>query len=94
MTIHVGDPFPARVAAYRRHLHLPFDVVPDTDRTLYRLLGAERGSNRQVWSAGTIRMYARLLRSLRYVSLPSTPDARPPISELSAALDWGPAGCA
>ena len=103
---------PERLAAYRQHLHLTFDIVADTDRTLYRLLGAERGSTRQVWSAGTIRMYARLLRSgrrlrrptedirqlgadavisrngdLRYLSLPSTPDARPPLSELIAALD-------
>ena len=103
---------PERLAAYRAHLHLPFDVVADTDRTLYRLLGAERGSNRQVWSAGTIRMYAQLIRrgrrlrrptedirqlgadalvgrngDLRYLSLPSTPDARPPIGDLIAALD-------
>ena len=103
---------PERPAAYRQHLRLPFDVIADTDRTLYHLLGAERGSNRQVWSAGTLRMYARLLRAgrrlhrptedirqlgadavigregtLRYLSLPSTPDARPPISELIAALD-------
>jgi peroxiredoxin len=101
-----------RLAAYRRHLRLSFDVVADTDRTLYRLLGAERGNRRQVWSAGTIRMYARLIRAgrrlgkptedirqlgadvvigrdglLRYLTLPSTPDARPPISELIAALD-------
>ena len=103
---------PERLAAYRQHLHLTFDIVADTDRTLYRLLGAERGSTRQVWSAGTIRMYARLIRAgrrlrrptedirqlgadavisrngdLRYLSLPSTPDARPPLSELIAALD-------
>ena len=103
---------PERLAAYRQHLHLTFDIVADTDRTLYRLLGAERGSTRQVWSAGTIRMYARLIRAgrrlrrptedirqlgadavvgrsgdLRYLSLPSTPDARPPISDLIAALD-------
>ena len=103
---------PERLGAYRQHLHLSFDVVADTDRTLYRLLGAERGCARQVWSAGTIRMYARLLRAgrrlhrptedihqlgadavigrngtLRYLSLPSTPDARPPIGDLIAALD-------
>ena len=103
---------PERLAAYRQHLRLTFDIVADTDRTLYRLLGAERGSTRQVWSAGTIRMYARLIRAgrrlrrptedirqlgadavisrngdLRYLSLPSTPDARPPLSELIAALD-------
>jgi peroxiredoxin len=103
---------PERLAAYREHLRLPFDVVADTDRTLYRLLGAERGTTRQVWSIGTIRMYARLIRAgrrlhrptedthqlgadavvgrdatLRSLSLPSTPDARPPISDLFAALD-------
>jgi hypothetical protein len=103
---------PERLAAYREHLHLTFDILADTDRTLYQLLGAERGSNRQVWSVGTIRMYARLLRAgrrlhrptedirqlgadavvgrngeLRYLSLPSTADARPPIADLIAALD-------
>jgi hypothetical protein len=103
---------PDRLAAYREHLRLPFDVVADTDRVLYELLGAERGTNRQVWSPGTIRMYARLIRAgrrlrrptedirqlgadavigrngqLRYLSLPSSPDARPPISDLVAALD-------
>lgn len=102
---------PERLAAYREHLGLPFDVVADVDRTTYHLFGAERGSNRQVWSAGTLRMYARLLRAgrrlrrptedirqlgadavigrdgdLRYLSLPSTPDARPPIGDLIKAL--------
>ncbi len=103
---------PHRLAAYRNHLQLPFSVLTDTNRSLYKLFGAERGSRRQVWSMGTIRMYAHLLRAgrrirrptedvnqlgadavigrnarLRYLSLPSTPDARPPISELIAALD-------
>ena len=104
---------PDRLAAYRTHLDLPFDVVADIDRTLYELLGAERGTNRQVWSLGTLRMYGRLLRrgrrlsrptgddihqlgadavvgrdgALRMVSLPATPDARPPIDDLLAALD-------
>ena len=101
-----------RLAAYRTHLRLPFEVVTDTDRVLYELLGAERGTNRQVWSPGTIRMYLRLITAgrrlhrptedihqlgadavvgrdgtLRYLSLPATPDARPPINELLAALD-------
>ncbi len=62
---------PERLAAYREHLRLPLDVVADTDRTLYRLLGAERGSNRQVWSAGTLRMYARLLRAGRRLHRPT-----------------------
>ncbi|MEO6159081.1 MAG: AhpC/TSA family protein [Ilumatobacteraceae bacterium] len=103
---------PERLAAYRLHLEVPFDVVADVDRVLYRLLGAERGTIRQLWSLGTIRMYVRLIRArrklrrptedihqlgadavfgrdggLRYLSLPSTPDARPPVSDLIAALD-------
>lgn len=103
---------PTRLAAYRAHLQLPFAVLADPDRTLYRSLGVERGSTRQIWSPGTLRMYARLLRSgrrlrrptedihqlgadavidrdgvVRYLALPTTPDARPPISELIAALD-------
>ena len=103
---------PHRLGAYRDHLRLPFTVVTDVDRRLYELLGALRAGNRQVWSLGTLRMYARLVRggrrlsrptedihqlgadavvgrdgTLRYLSLPSTPDARPPITELIAALD-------
>ena len=103
---------PERLAAHRDHLAIPFAIVTDVDRRLYRLLGAERGSNRQIWSFGTVRMYAGLVMrgrrirkptedihqlgadavigrdgSLRYLSLPSTPDARPPISDLVAALD-------
>ncbi len=103
---------PERLAAHRNHLAIPFTIVTDVDRRLYRLLGAERGSNRQIWSFGTLRMYAGLLLRgrhlrkptedihqlgadavvgrdgrLRYLSLPSTPDARPPVSDLIAALD-------
>ena len=103
---------PERLAAYRDHLAVPFTIVTDIDRRLYHLLGAERGSNRQIWSLGTLRMYAGLLRRgrhlskptedihqlgadavvgrngrLRFLSLPSTPDARPPVSDLIAALD-------
>ncbi len=91
---------------------MPFTIVTDQNRELYRLLGAERGTARQVWSMGTLRMYARLLRQgrrlrrptedihqlgadavigrdgrLRYLSLPSTPDARPPVTDLITALD-------
>ncbi len=103
---------PARLAAHRDHLGVPFTIVTDPTRALYRLLGAERGTRRQVWSAGTLRRYVHLLRAgrrlrrptedvyqlgadavvgrdgrLRYRSLPSTPDARPPVEELIAALD-------
>ena len=103
---------PDRLAAYRGHLGVPFMILADADRELYDLLGAGRGTNRQVWSLGTLRLYARLLRqgrrlrrptedihqlgadavigrdgALRYLSLPMTPDSRPPIDKLIEALD-------
>ena len=65
---------PERLAAYWTHLELPFEVVSDVDRTLYALLGAERGSNRQVWSLGTLRLYGRLLRRGRRLQRPTGDD--------------------
>ena len=64
---------PARLAAFRQHLGLDVADVPvlaDTDRALYRLLGAGRGSLRQVWSPGTLAMYARLIRQGRRLRRP------------------------
>jgi hypothetical protein len=103
---------PERLRAYRDHLAVPFAILADVDRVLYRLVGAERGTNRQIWSLGTIRLYARLLITgrrptrptedihqlgadlvvgrdgiVRFLALPTTPDARPPINELIGALD-------
>ncbi len=103
---------PDRLGAYRKHLALTFAVLSDVDRALYSLVGAERGTNRQIWSLGTIRLYARLLMqgrrptrptedihqlgadlvvgrdgTVRFLSLPSTPDTRPPISDLIGSLD-------
>lgn len=53
---------PTRLAAYREHLDIEFPVVADVDRVVYDLLGAGRGTLRDVWSPGTLAMYARLLR--------------------------------
>lgn len=63
---------PERLTAYRRHLELPDDVelVSDVDRVLYTSFGLRRGTRRQVWSLGTLRMYARLLRSGRRLQRP------------------------
>ncbi len=66
---------PRRLAAYREHLDIGFPVLADADRVLYDLLGAGRGSIRQVWSPGTLAMYARLLRSGRRLHMP-TEDTR------------------
>lgn len=64
---------PERLAAYRRHLGLglaDLPVLADTERALYRLLGAGRGSLRRVWSPGTLAMYVRLVRRGRSLRRP------------------------
>ncbi len=102
---------PAHLDAYRAHLDVPFPIVTDVDRRLYRALGLARGTRRQVWSFGTLKMYAQLLRQGRRlrpatddirqlgadvvvdrdgrivaIFRPPTPDARPGVDELLAAL--------
>lgn len=80
----LGDALPAVVtfghdpddlAAYREHLGVPFPVLADPERELYHQLGVGRGSIRDVWSPGTLRMYARLIRQGRRLRLP-TDDTR------------------
>jgi peroxiredoxin len=66
---------PARQAAYGPHLGVDFPVLADPDRSLYRLLGAGRGSFRRVWSPATLAMYARLIRRGRRLRVP-TDDTR------------------
>ena len=61
---------PTRLGAYRDHLDVPFPVVADVDRVLYRLFGAGRGALRQVWSPGTLTTYARLMREGRRLHRP------------------------
>jgi peroxiredoxin len=102
---------PDHLAAYIDHLGIPFPVVTDVDRALYTALGIERGTRRQVWSLGTLKMYAKLLRKGRRMTRthedirqlgadlivgadgrivkifrPASPDARPSVDELLAAL--------
>lgn len=103
---------PERLAKYREYLRVPFFILSDTRRELYRLLGAGRGTARQVWTIGTLTMYVRLMRRgrrlhwptedinqlgadavvgrdgrLRYLAVEASPDRRPSIDELVAALD-------
>ncbi|NND73836.1 MAG: hypothetical protein HKN44_02415 [Ilumatobacter sp.] len=66
---------PRHLDAYRAHLGVSFPVVADVDRALYRALGLERGTWRQVWSIGTLKLYARLLRRGRRLRR-STEDLR------------------
>jgi peroxiredoxin len=108
----VGFAPPERLAALRAHLGVDLPFLADPDRRVYALLGAGRGRWWRVWSPGTLRRYARLVRAghrlrrptedvyqlgadavigrdgrLRYLALPPSPNARPPVSALVAALD-------
>lgn len=66
---------PARLAAYREHLQLEVPLLADSQRQLYDLLGAGRGTVRQVWSPGTMALYARLLLRGRRIG-PTDEDTR------------------
>ncbi|MEM9561458.1 MAG: AhpC/TSA family protein [Actinomycetota bacterium] len=107
--IAFADPW--RLADHHRRLELPFPLLADPDRTLYRRFGLGRGSVRQVWNPGTLALYGRLLRQGRRPARPTedtrqlggdvvigpdgrlaaafrprSPDARPTIDELVAAV--------
>lgn len=86
-----------RLAAYREHLGIDFPILSDPDRTLYRTVGAGKGSLRRVWSPGTIALYARLLRRGRRLRPPKD-DTRQLGADLLVDADgrlrrvWLPAG--
>lgn len=105
---------PSELARYRDHFDLPFPVLSDEGLVQYRRFGFGRGSVRQVWGVGTLRLYARLLRRgwrahrptqdvrqlggdvvlgpggrVATVFRPKSPDARPSIDALVAALSAG-----
>lgn len=100
------------LAAYRDRLALPFPVLSDPDRTQYRAFGLGRGTYREVYGLGTIRLYTRLIRRgrrfrlpdqdtlqlggdavigrdgrLRYVYRSRSPDTRPAVADLVAAVE-------
>ncbi len=64
-----GDP--ERLAAHRRHVDLPFPLLADPDRVVYRQFDLGRGSLRQIWSVGTLTMYGSLLRRGRRLRRPN-----------------------
>ena len=47
---------------YRSLLRLPYAVLADEPRRVYRAYGLGRGPWWRVWGLGTVRAYARLLR--------------------------------
>lgn len=59
------------LAAQRRHLGVPFPLLSDPDRELYRAFGLGRGSMRAIYGVGTLRLYARLLRQGRRLKRPN-----------------------
>lgn len=78
---------PDRLPAHRAHLGLPFPVLADPDRDLYRRFGLGRGSVRRIWNPGTLATYARLLGRGRRLRRP-TEDTR----QLGGDLVIGPDG--
>ena len=107
---------PSQLDAYRAHLDIPFPVLADPERDLYHRLGVGRGSVRDVWSPGTLKMYARLIRQgrrlriptedtrqlgadavvdrsghLHRLWLPPSPDSRPAMADVIAAVESVPA---
>ena len=65
----------SELAAHHAHLDLPFPLLTDPDRGLYRHFELGRGSLRNIYSPGTLRMYARLIRKGRRLQRP-TEDTR------------------
>jgi len=78
---------PGRLAAHRQHLALPFPVLADPQRDLYRQFEFGRGSLRRIWSLGTLTTYAGLLRKGRRLGRP-TEDTR----QLGGDVVIGPDG--
>jgi hypothetical protein len=66
---------PVDLPAHRAYLDLPFPLLADPDRGLYRRFGLGRGSIHRIWGTGTLKMYARLLRRGRRLRRP-TQDTR------------------
>jgi len=59
------------LSSHRAHLELPFPLLADPDLEVYQQFGLKRGSLRQIWSFGTIKLYARLLAKGRRLRPPS-----------------------
>ena len=61
----------SRLAGYRRHLDLPFRVLADPDRDVYRAFGLRRGRWWTVYGWSTWRRYAELVARGRRLRRPT-----------------------
>lgn len=62
---------PEALAEHRRHLDLPFPLLADPDRVVYRRFQLGRGARRDIWNFGTVKLYVRLLRRGRRLRRPT-----------------------
>lgn len=101
----------ADLAPHRAHLDLPFPLLADPDRRVYRQFDLGRGALHRIWNPGTLLLYGRLLRQGRKLQRPTqdtrqlggdfvidpegrlaagfwpaSPDDRPPVDTLVAAV--------
>lgn len=51
-----------QLVSYRGEHDLPFPILLDPDRSTYHAYGLGRASTARVWSIGTLRRYAQILR--------------------------------
>lgn len=66
---------PRELSAHRDRLELPFMLLADPERRLYRAFGLGRGRLHEIWSLRTLVAYWRLLRRGKRPSRP-TQDTR------------------
>jgi hypothetical protein len=66
---------PQDLAPHRAHLDLPFPLLADPDRQVYRQFDLRRGALLEIWNPGTLRLYVDLLRRGRSLRRP-TQDTR------------------
>jgi len=59
------------VLAYARTTGLPFPIVVDEERELYRAYGMLHGRKRDLWGPASVRVYLRLMLRGRRLRLPT-----------------------
>jgi hypothetical protein len=58
------------VAAHHARLDIPFPLLSDPERILYRRFNLTRGSVREVWNLSTLGLYVKLLAQGRRLRRP------------------------